>query len=182
MRTITKLSDFSTPKTQFFQTTFLLLFLLFFTAFPCNPALAEKSDNDIQYSSVEERRLYLAIQQERDNLSLERKKLNEKKKELKTIETEVDKKLDQLQVLREQIKVLIADKNEKEDQKIKELSKMYEKMSSAKAARILGSLNNDLAISILEKMKIKSAAKILDSMDKDKAVRLTDAFSNLDIK
>jgi flagellar motility protein MotE (MotC chaperone) len=162
-----------------------ILILIILTVNPCHFVFAAESNSakeELQYRSVEERRLFLALQQERDTLALERKKLDEKQKELKIIEIEVDKKLNQLKALRQQIETLIAAKDKEETKKIQELSKMYDKMTSAKAARILSSLEQDLAVSILENMKTNSAAKILDNMDKDKAASLTDAFSNLDIQ
>ncbi len=133
-----------------------------------------------QYGSVEERRLLLALQQERRNLVKEREVLKNQKKDLKRLEAEVDKKLDQLQSTRLQIEKLLTEKNAAELKKIRDLSKMYDKMSPEKAARILSTLDQDLAISILENMKTKAAAKVLNNMDRDKAARLTTAFSTLD--
>ena len=57
---------------------------------------------------------------------------------------------------------------------------MYEKMTSDKAALVLGSLDQELAVPILTKMKTKSAAKILNNMDREKAAKLTTAFSTLE--
>jgi len=133
-----------------------------------------------QYGSVEERRLLLALQQERQNLAKERGVLKNQKKDLKRLEAEVDKKLDQLQAIRLQIEQLLAEKDATELKKIRDLGKMYNKMSPEKAARIFSTLDQDLAISILENMKTKAAAKILNNMDRDKAAKLTTAFSTLD--
>ncbi len=132
-----------------------------------------------QYGSVEERRLLLALQQERQNLVKEREVLTNQKKDLKRLETEVDKKLDQLQATRLQIEQLLTEKNAAELKRIRDLSKMYEKMSPEKAARIFSTLDQDLAILILENMKTKAAAKVLNNMDRDKAAKLTTAFSTL---
>jgi len=133
-----------------------------------------------QYGSVEERRLLLALQQERQNLVKEREVLKNQKKDLKRLEAEVDKKLDQLQATRLQIEQLLAEKNAAELKRVRNLGKMYEKMSPDKAARIFSTLSQDLAISILENMKTKAAAKVLNNMDRDKAAKLTTAFSTLD--
>ncbi len=136
-------------------------------------------ENGGQYGSVEERRLLLALQQERQNLVKEREVLTNQKKDLKRLEAEVDKKLDQLQAMRMQIEQLLAEKDALELKRVRDLSKMYGKMSPDKAARIFSSLSQDLAISILENMKTKAAAKILNNMDRDKAAKLTTAFSTL---
>ncbi len=136
--------------------------------------------NSSPYGSVEERRLLLALQQERQNLAKEREILTNQKKDLKRLEAEVDKKLDQLQATRLQIEQLLAEKNDAELKRVRDLSKMYGKMSPDKAARIFSTLELKLAISILENMKTKAAAKILNNMDRDKAAKLTTAFSTLD--
>jgi len=159
--------------------------LVFFLLCPANITTgAETTQNNPpegggQYGSVEERRLLLALQQERQNLVKERNVLMNQKKDLKRLEAEVDKKLDKLQATRLQIEQLLTEKNAAELKRIRDLSKMYEKMSPEKAARIFSTLDQDLAILILENMKTKAAAKVLNNMDREKAARLTTAFSTL---
>jgi flagellar motility protein MotE (MotC chaperone) len=160
----------------------LLLFLLL-----C--PLSNAADKDIaaqkiapekqQVASVEERRLLLALQQERQDLIKEQESTKKRKKELKRLEAEVDKKLDQLEATRLQLKELLAEKDARELKRIRDLSKMYEKMSPEKAARIFSTLEQKLAIAILADMKTKAAAKLLNNMDRDKAAKLTTAFSSL---
>ncbi len=135
-----------------------------------------------KYSSVEERRLLVALQQERQNLEREREALDQKKKELKRLQAEVDKKLDQLKKERQRLQGLLAEKDAAEQKRIKELGKMYEKMSPEKAARIFADLDQDLATSLLANMKTKAAARILNNMTGEAAARLTTAFSSLDGK
>ncbi len=170
-------------RTDLFLLTAFLLFLL--TAFPALTPLygeekpADKPDAEEQIASVEQRRLLQALQSERQNILKERQEIQERKKELKRLEAEVDKKLDQLEEKRLELKKLLAEKETREQKRIQELSKMYAKMSSEKAATILSALDEQLAISILAVMKTKAAAKILNNMDRDKAAKLTKAFSAL---
>lgn len=146
-------------------------------------AAGQSTENqEKQYQSVEERRLLIALQEERGTINREREELNEKKKELKRLESEVDKKLDQLNQLRLQIEQLLAEKDAEELKRLQDLSKMYEKMSPDKAARIFSTIDQDLAIEILGKMKTKAAARILNNMDRERAAALTTAFSTLDIQ
>ncbi|PIE59712.1 MAG: hypothetical protein CSA32_02685 [Desulfobulbus propionicus] len=134
------------------------------------------------YSSVEERRLMEALQEERGSLKREREELANQKKALKTLEEEVDKKLKELGQQRQVLEAMLKEKDAQELKRIKELSKMYEKMAAEKAARIFTTLDEPLAIAILEQMKSKSAAKLLNNMDRDQAAALTTAFSSLEIK
>ncbi len=168
----------------------LLIIPLVFTLLTCTPALSEeqpastdsiKTSKEEQYGSVEERRLLQSLQGEQTSpLAKEREELDNKKKELKRLEAEVDKKIDQLRQLRLGIEKLFAKKDAEEMKRIQEIAKMYEKMTANKAAMILGTVDQKLVVSILSKMKIKSAAKILDNMDREKAAKLTTAFSTLD--
>ena len=163
------------------------LFALIFSAALCCLALplqaaenkpAAQEKKDAQYQSVEERRLMESINETTaTGAASERENLENRKKELKRLEEEVDKKLDQLNQLRLNIEKLLAAKDAEEQKRISELAKMYEKMSAEKAAAVFTTLDKDLAIAILGQMKTKSAARILNNMERDKAAKLTTAFS-----
>jgi flagellar motility protein MotE (MotC chaperone) len=146
---------------------------------------AGKTGQEKQYGSVEERRIMESLQGEKENgspLTKEREDLENKKKELKRLESEVDKKLEQLNQLRVRIEKLTAEKDAKELKRIQDLAKVYEKMSPEKAATVLVTIDQELAIAILAKMKIKSAAKILNNIEREKAAKLTTAFSASDTR
>ncbi len=146
---------------------------------PQKNTVKEQNDNEPRFSSVEQRRVLQALQHERQGLIQERRELENRKKELKRLAAEVDKKLDQLEQTRLQIKKLLAEKDAREQKRIRDLSKMYAKMSPEKAARIMSALDKKLAIDLLADMKTKAAAKILNNMDKDKAAQLSSAFTSL---
>lgn len=130
-------------------------------------------------ASVEERRILLDLQQEKDKLTAQQKLLNAREMELKTLQSEVDKKLSELRRMREEVEKLVAQKEEEENARILDLSKVYEKMDPAKAATVLASLKTELAVDILANMKQKSAGKILNNMDGEKAATLSVAFAKL---
>ncbi|OGQ94847.1 MAG: hypothetical protein A2521_11265 [Deltaproteobacteria bacterium RIFOXYD12_FULL_57_12] len=138
---------------------------------------AAPADSEFTITSVEERRLLFSLRQERDRLADREKVLAQKEMELKTLEQEVDKKLNELKALREELTELLDRKTTEESGKIEELSKMYEKMEPAKAAAILVTLDEKIAIGLLGGMKKKAAASILDNMEKEKAASLSTAFS-----
>ena len=146
---------------------------------PAAPAAA--ATETPTYRSVEERRLLESLAEgEHSSLPRQRQDLENRQMELKRMEAEVDKKLDQLGQLRLRIERLLAQKDEAEQQRAAELAKMYEKMSAEKAAAVLASLDQELAIAILGRMKTKSAARILNSMERARAAKLSTAFSTLD--
>lgn len=162
----------------------MIVFFLFVTVgqgplFGADQPAPEKNPPGTEITSVEQRRLLQALQSERQNILKERREIQERKKELKRLEAEVDKKLDQLEEKRLELKKLLAEKDAREQKRIQELSKMYAKMSAEKAAMVLSTLDEQLATTILANMKTKAAAKILNNMDRDKAAKLTKTFTNL---
>lgn len=168
-----------------------LAVLLFAALCPLTPVFAAEPDasapagagQDQQYNSVEERRIMESLQKRGvAPFAQEREDLENKKNELKRLESEVDKKIEQLNQLRVKVEKLLEQKTAEEQKRILELARMYEKMTAEKAAVVLGSVDQELAIAILAKMKTKSAAKILNNMEREKAAKLTSAFSTLDTR
>ncbi len=159
---------------------FLLITAPVLAADAANPAVKADSQEQ-EYGSVEERRLREAIEGgEHSALARERENLEDRKKELKRLEEEVDKKLEQLNQLRLNVEKLLAEQDAAEQKQIQALAKMYEKMTADKAATVLGTVDQQLAVAILKQMKTKSAAKILNSMEREKAAKLTTGISTLE--
>ena len=165
----------------FISALFLLTIVPALAADSANPTAANGQEQE--FGSVEERRLHEAIEGgEHSALARERENLEDRKKELKRLEEEVDKKLEQLNQLRLNVEKLLAEKDAAEQKQIQDLAKMYEKMTADKAATVLGTVDQGLAVAILKQMKTKSAAKILNSMEREKAAKLTTGISTLDTK
>ncbi len=150
----------------------------------------EKIENKkINFGSVEERRLYTVLQNERDSLEEEKKVLALKEKELKTLKEEadkkiklLDKKLTELHKVQAKIEKLLVEKDAEELKKVKDLSLIYAKMTPDRAALAMASLDGQLAADLLAYMKVKSAAKILDRMDKITASQLSTTFTTIKVE
>lgn len=141
------------------------------------------------YGSVEERRIENTILQERATLRKEREEISLRKKELKTLEegvdkklAEMDRKLAELNQLQKKIELLLADKSAEEKKRVQNLATIYAKMTPIKAALALSALDQQLAADLLANMKVKSAAKILDQTSKQKATELSTTFSTLQLE
>lgn len=168
----------------------LIVALSFFPLFATGSVnAADTAGAQQQFSSVEERRLFNTIQSERANIRAEKKDLELRKKELKSIEEGVDKKiaeidgkLEELKDLRKQIEKLLAEKSQEEIKRTQDLAKIYEKMSPDKAALALSGLEPKLAADLLGSMKVKSAARILDQISRQKATELSTTFSTIQIE
>jgi len=145
---------------------------------------AAEKEQQPEFQSVEERRLYDDIIKENNRLQDERKDFGMKQKELKTLEesvdkklAEIDKKLVELKSLQKKVEELLAEKSAQELKKTQDLAKIYDKMDPAKAALALAGLDQQLAANLLANMKVKAAAKILDQMAKQKTTELSTTFS-----
>lgn len=142
-----------------------------------DPLMEQSLETDI--SSVEERRLLVQLREQKQKNESEAQALKKQRNELNLLRVEVDKKLDALQQLREEIQGLLAEKDAIEVAKVEELSQMYNKMDPVKAAAIIAELDLELAIDILAGMKAKSAGKILANIGGEAAAVLSTAYSTL---
>lgn len=130
-------------------------------------------------SSVEERRIRTAIEEQYNRLQLEGDQLKVEQMQLKSLQKEVDKKLVQMQNLRDELSRLLNRKQLEEGKRVAELSKIYEKMNEAKAAELLKNLEPQLAIELLATMNKKTAGKILNNLDEKTATKLSTGFTEI---
>ncbi len=168
-----------TVPTIYAITTLILLFSLTPSAF--------SAENN--YSSVEERRIEKTILEERATIRKEREEIGLRKKELKSLEegvdkklAEIDTKLESLKSLQNRIETLLEEKSAVEQKQIESLAKIYAKMTPAKAALALSGLEQQLASDLLGKMKVKSAAKILDQVSKQKTTEISTTYTTLQLE
>ena len=151
-----------------------------------SPAAFSAENN---YSSVEERRIEKTIIEERAKIRQEREEIDLRKKELKSLEegvdkklAEIDSKLESLKSLQNRIETLLEEKSAIEQKQIESLAKIYAKMNPAKAALALSGLEQQLASDLLGKMKVKSAAKILDQVSKQKTTEISTTYTTLQLE
>jgi flagellar motility protein MotE (MotC chaperone) len=164
---------------------FLLSFLLLITF---NNCIAEEK-KPLKFDSVEERRVFALMEEERQQLQQEKNDLQLRENELKTLEasvdkkiTEIDSRLKELKTLQGKIETLLAEKTSREKKRIKDLSTIYEKMVPGRAALAMNNMDPALASNLLAGMKPKAAAKILDMLDKQKTSNLSTAFTRIQIE
>lgn len=167
------------------------LLLLFLALLPQNLQAADSStmDSARNYESVEERRIDATVLQERASMRREREDIAMRKKELKTLEegvdkklTEMDEKLEELRQLQKKITALLADKSIEEKKRIQDLAKIYQRMSPDRAALAITELDQRLAADLLANMKVKSAARILDQTSKLKTTEISNTFTSIQIE
>jgi flagellar motility protein MotE (MotC chaperone) len=161
--------------------------LLLLLSLPANISFSTESDP--QYQTVEERRIYALIEEERNKIVQERKDLELREKELKTLEASVDKKiaeidtkLERLQNLQNRLETLLAEKTAEEKKRVQNLSAIYDKMAPERAALAMSGMEPTLATEILANMKPKAAAKVLNMLDRQKSSELSTTFSTIQLE
>jgi len=158
----------------------LLLLLLLLPLPAAFAAPANPVDPD-QARSVEERRILVSIEAQYDKLAEREVEINSREMQLKTLETEVDKKLAAMQQLRDELNQLLERKDAVEGERVGELSLIYEKMNPQKAAVLIKELDQQLAVELLLGIKKKTAGRILDNLDPETATELSRAFTEVPV-
>ncbi|WP_303723020.1 MotE family protein [Malonomonas rubra] len=157
----------------------ILIVLILFGAVAS--ALGQSLVDEQQIQSVEERRILVSIEREYEKLDEREAELDSREMQLKTLQEEVDKKLSAMQQLREELMNLLNRKKEEEGRRVDELSKIYEKMEPAKAARLLKELDQQLAVELLSGIRQKTAGQILNNLDTESATELSKAFTDIPV-
>ena len=98
---------------------------------------------------------------------------------LAAAESRIDKKVEELKVLRETISGLIKTFDAQQDAKLLSLVKIYENMKPKEAARIFEALQMDTLLEVAERMKERKLAPIMAKMHPEKARDMTVELSRL---
>jgi len=120
---------------------------------------------------------YKKLNEKRKELDLREKELSELEGELHKQKTEIEVRIQYLEKLRGQIAGVLKEKVEVDQEKVKKLVDFYSNMKPQQAAKIIGTINEDLAIEVLSQMKKKDAAAIMNLLDAEKAQILSEKFA-----
>lgn len=119
------------------------------------------------------------------SLSARKKELDEREKSislkensLSVIETTISSKLKDLQNLQSDLNNILKQYEQKEDEKIKSLVRVYESMKPNEAAKIFDQLQMSILLEVAVRMKEQKLAQIIAKMDTYKAKELTVELAN----
>ncbi len=90
----------------------------------------------------------------------------------------IDDKIKQIEAMKKQVALLLAQYNTQEDAKIHSLVKIYENMKPSEAARIFDEVEMPILLLVIDSMAEKKAAPILAAMNPKKAKQLTVELAN----
>jgi len=142
------------------------------SVFQVKDAQAAETNSDIIPRPVDK---LLAKQWER--LRVKEAELKRKEQMLKELKKDIDKKLKEEQKLAQKLEGLINKAEVLKNKKIKHLVDVYSNMDPARAAKVLETLDKDLAVKILAGMRGRVAGEILTNMDPKKAADLSEALT-----
>lgn len=134
-----------------------------------------------EFASVEERRILADIRERNERLSEREAQLEKRELQLKTLEAEVDEKIAAMQRLRNELNQLLDRRDAEEEERIFELSLIYERMNPQQAAALISELETQMAVNLLLGIKKKTAGQIMERLEAETAIRLSKAFTDLSV-
>lgn len=109
----------------------------------------------------------------REQLDARAEALDTRELAVSAAEVRLTDQIDELQRLETQINSLLSKLDDKNDEQLASLVRVYESMKAKDAARIFDTLNDDLMLSLADRMKPANMAAILAAMSPDRARTLT---------
>ncbi len=103
--------------------------------------------------------------------------LNRQESELQVQRDDLEKKLKSLDQTRKNISTVLQEKVAEDEKKVETLVQVYSNMKPVQAAKVLESMDEDLAVQILGRMKKKNAAEVLNLMKAEKAQNFTEKYA-----
>ncbi len=130
-----------------------------------------------QNSNKEDQSYYTDLKERKEALDRRQEELDRREKELEELNRRLTSKIANLDKKRREIASLLENRIEVDGQKLGQLVEIYSSMKFENAAKIIETLDTDLAVALLGKMKKKSAASILNVMDPKKARLLSERYT-----
>lgn len=150
---------------------------------PAPPVPAAETPDDIldmTEFSTSELDLLQALRQRREQLAQREEEMNQRERMLKALEQRVEGKVTELNTIKAEIESARQDMleqvkamNATQDERIRTLVSVYEKMKPQEAARILDNLDLNILLDVVKGMKDAKLAPILAAMDPARATEVT---------
>jgi flagellar motility protein MotE (MotC chaperone) len=109
----------------------------------------------------------------REELDKRARDLTTREALLQAAEQELERKYQEMDALRAEIKKLLEEQSEEEKARLVSLVKIYEGMKPKEAARIFDTLDLDILVSVASQMSERKLSPVLASMNPDRAKTLT---------
>lgn len=110
-------------------------------------------------------------------LDAREEELNRMEAEMQVQREEIEKKMKTLDETRRNISSVLQERTVEDEKKVDTLTQMYSSMKPVQAAKVLETLDEDLAVQILGRMKKKDAAEVLNLMKAEKAQVFSEKYA-----
>lgn len=117
------------------------------------------------------------LSQRRAELDQREQAIDSRENLIKAAEARIDQKVTEMKALQDQIQGLLKQVDAQDDQRLKNLTTIYQNMKPADAARIFEQLDLPVVLGVVTNMKPQNVAPILAAMDPEKAKTITDAMA-----
>ncbi|HRQ61766.1 MAG TPA: flagellar protein FlbB [Alphaproteobacteria bacterium] len=133
----------------------------------------DAADSDVDSASAVKAEMFEDLAKRRDALDVREKELITREALIKAAEAELDRKYQELDTIRGEIKTLLTEQSEEEKARITSLVKIYEGMKPAQAANIFNTLDLDILVEVMTQMSERKLAPVLAVMDPERARTVT---------
>jgi flagellar motility protein MotE (MotC chaperone) len=112
----------------------------------------------------------------------EAQSLDVEKKYLDSLKSEIAQHLAKIDAARNEIASFMSQKDEREEAKLRKLTKFYEEMEAEQAAKLFERFSDDMAMKLLDRMNLRKAVGILSLMPVERAARLSNNYPKLKLQ
>jgi flagellar motility protein MotE (MotC chaperone) len=123
------------------------------------------------------------LERQREELHRREERLLQHEAEVEALASDVEARLDRLARLQEEVKeelrVLLAEKDKRKNKQIKHLVEVYSSMKADKAAGLINRLDEQVVVDIFAQMPSESAGKILSFVEPEKAARISQRLAKM---
>lgn len=132
---------------------------------------------DVKQWTAEEISFFKKLGERKEALDRREAELVKLEEELQKQKKGLDERIHQLESMRKEISTTLKDRVVIDQEKVAKLVDVYSNMKPTQAARVIETLNEDLAVTILDRLKKKNAAEILNAMSASKAKKLSEMLT-----
>jgi flagellar motility protein MotE (MotC chaperone) len=115
----------------------------------------------------------------RDNLSKRQEDLSRKEQELRVLESELNSRLERMQMLENRLGEMMKEAEGTQDAKFRHLVDVLANMKARQAAAVLETLDQKVSVKLLAGMRGRQAGEILTYVKPEIAAKLTEALARM---
>lgn len=120
-----------------------------------------------------------SLKERREQLDAREKEIELKLKVLDVAEDRLDKRMNEMRGLEQELKLVLNRYEDKQDSEIRGLVKIYESMKPVDAATIFNELDMPILLSVIDKMSERKVAPVLAAMLPTRAKEVTEELAEM---